>query len=975
MLDLVLSEYSELVTTAISGFLQTNHTVQNYINDYLQRHIMVPTNSTAVCVPQNRTLTKPSGVLLDHRSSNQHVLEEALWFNFSQISLLRQLHSYLNQSTTITKINDYVDCSIGTILDIVRNTYIHNNGNVSESFRNGTTLTRSTAQLVDLDIKHFGQFQQIQLASPALDGLRLQHSLQWNYSTLQESPSQSGMPAFFVAWKVDYVPLNITGLVNVTILLNDIQWGADTIIHLEEEKYLQMTLMELFSDSQCFLAPINSTDFEIQGRDRHLHFLQIVVNTTILMHSTNETLDILINTKDFSEAQTFVSSIYNWSVDSIQDITGVWVRSLLQDSSRMCYGKSSATNDRSAHDEEYHMKPMFLILLAAFMFLQPAVLLMKRSRESVGDANRHHNGDTEELLLEPLLQQDTAMAAESEFAPNDDDNDDDDTSYGSESQSFMMNKHIPSFVQYAIPIAIVSTIVLLLSSNLSVGATVDVVMTDIYQDGANIQIPSLFEFSLLNTARDMWRAQIYPLFFLVLIFSGIWPYMKLFLMLFAWMGPTSMISSTFRGQLLLKLDALSKFSLVDTYVLIVMMVAFRYQLPLLEESLLHVYVVPQFGFYGFLMATSASLLLGHVLVYYHRHVEIMSQTLPLGVAVRETILESNEMSFQPIAALGYHAYHFEDGSKRRLTRRVQSVLLVWWILVLFLLAMGMTQKSFVFEFGGLAGILLSEGQNRMAYSVFSFAAAIPTSTEHASWMSTIVLQFVFIFYTMIMPLAAGIFLTILWIVPMSWSSQYCLLVLAEIANAWSAIEVFCLSIVAALLEIETFAHFMVGHKCDWIDQLLVSYRTTIGIDTCYSVTASVSWNAVFLVVGAILHSLLISLVLRFVQLSVHERLYENAAEFDDTMPELRRSFLHRLAVSSWGGLFLECMTTGDNISIGTANTALNLIPSQDNGGPTGSVLSEEILTTPWEGMSDSEWKDTIEHDATWKEWNETTNVT
>ena len=226
-----------------------------------------------------------------------------------------------------------------------------------------------------------------------------------------------------------------------------------------------------------------------------------------------------------------------------------------------------------------------------------------------------------------------------------------------------------------------------------------------------------------------------------------------------------------------------------------------------------------------------------------------------------------------------------------------------------------------------------------------------------------------------MPLAAGIFLTIVWTVPMSWSSQYCCLVMAEIAFAWSAMEVCCLSIVAALLEIETFANFMVGHKCDWIDQLLVSYRTTIGIDTCYSVTASVSWNAVFLVVGAILHSLLISLVLRFVQLSLHERLLQSHGELDETMAEQRRSFLHRFAASNWGMLLFECVTDHNIAGTNTATHIILPLPCvSPNTETIRPVFSDEILTTHWEGRSDSEFKDNIEHDATWKEWHETTNV-
>ena len=45
-------------------------------------------------------------------------------------------------------------------------------------------------------------------------------------------------------------------------------------------------------------------------------------------------------------------------------------------------------------------------------------------------------------------------------------------------------------------------------------------------------------------------------------------------------------------------------------------------------------------------------------------------------------------------------------------------------------------------------------------------------------------------------------------------------VLAEVLNAWSALEVFVISIIAALLEISQFASFIVGDDCDPINKVI-----------------------------------------------------------------------------------------------------------------------------------------------------------
>ena len=79
-----------------------------------------------------------------------------------------------------------------------------------------------------------------------------------------------------------------------------------------------------------------------------------------------------------------------------------------------------------------------------------------------------------------------------------------------------------------------------------------------------------------------------------------------------------------RETLLTWLDALGKWSLVDTYVLVLMMVAFKFHLAAKEHIYpleLDVYVNPYFGFYSFMVCTITSLLFTHVIIHYHRKVE------------------------------------------------------------------------------------------------------------------------------------------------------------------------------------------------------------------------------------------------------------------------------------------------------------------------------------------------------------------
>ena len=93
-------------------------------------------------------------------------------------------------------------------------------------------------------------------------------------------------------------------------------------------------------------------------------------------------------------------------------------------------------------------------------------------------------------------------------------------------------------------------------------------------------------------------------------------------------------------------------------------------------------------------------------------------------------------------------------------------------------------------------------------------------------------------------------LLFLWFYPLRLKSQKSLFTLAEVFNAWSALDVFCLSIAAALLEIRQFANFIVGDSCDGINKILKKYlnEQLDGDDKCFDVIATLTekcWTIFF----------------------------------------------------------------------------------------------------------------------------------
>ena len=139
-----------------------------------------------------------------------------------------------------------------------------------------------------------------------------------------------------------------------------------------------------------------------------------------------------------------------------------------------------------------------------------------------------------------------------------------------------LDRRLSFWIRLAIPLLILFNIGLFVSANASIGASVFAEIT--IGDDVSITTGSLFTFSLESTVRDMWKAGVYPLAILIAVFSGAWPYIKLVTMLVSWFAPSSVLKSNVREGLLMVLDGFGKWSLIDAFVMVLMMVAFRFHL-------------------------------------------------------------------------------------------------------------------------------------------------------------------------------------------------------------------------------------------------------------------------------------------------------------------------------------------------------------------------------------------------------------
>lgn len=855
-LALVLAEYQPLLTDAAAGFVRT--ALVSIVNNWIDKNVFHKTSTSGFI---SGALDAPTNLVPssnDVCSSKQDGVPQLV--NFTNLGYLKKLNEYVNKPSTLQSINRALD-KLAAKAD--RHHAMSFSRALAAVAGGLDAIPGVSVKLLDLQIDDLGSLQHIDVLSPQLDGL----SLKSGFSMAQNSSGAS--PTIQASIGVMYRPRNLAATLNVTVSVGEISLDGGQILRFDMTRLRQLSFIDLLSHGHCVLVPFKG--HQIYSNQNVSGIGTLFANASIsVVGETFDNFTTFMDTTTYPSAASLITSVVGWTMDTLQVTANSFARSSFDYAEGYCTGGKKFGYDEHPPVLDDHWKSPWVLpvvyvvgglwVLAQLAFLGAYIL------------HKKHGGDgaisnEAEDLGEQLLPFENG---DSEAYGDDGEKD----RQARPSETLVQSTALSAFSRHAMPVFIFGTIVLLVSSNISSGATVDLDVS--WKHSQTISLPAIFTFSLLNTAKDMWQAQIYPLFFLVLIMSGIWPYTKLLLMLGAWLTPVKLLGARTRESLLLALDALGKFALIDFLLFVLMMVAFRYHLDVTDQISVDVFVSPETGFYSFLAATCFSLIIGHFMVYCHR----LSEMRHLSLRQDESVAQFKESIFGHNFVI---AYSNEGARRLRLSRRFRGALLFMMLLAVVLLSVGITQESFKFEIGGLAGDLLGDHRTTY-YSLLSLGSSLRRSVKDPSSLGIIVLEIIFYFYAVVTPFACLGILFFLLLCPMTLSSQRVVLALAEIANAWSAIEVFVIAIIASLLEISTFASFIVGHHCDLINQILKEHFESAIPDasdaTCFTVRSSVENSTLVLVLGVLVNSIIVSILLRFAHCSVAERI---EAEMDSSL--------------------------------------------------------------------------------------------
>jgi hypothetical protein len=431
-----------------------------------------------------------------------------------------------------------------------------------------------------------------------------------------------------------------------------------------------------------------------------------------------------------------------------------------------------------------------------------------------------------------------------------------------------------------IPTLIVGDIALFLYSNMSTEAVAVIAQLG-YQAYSTLPEP-VFGFGLVTTVGAMLEAQVIMLALLIALFSGIWPYVKLVGLLVCWLhapllsesnGVSARAVSAAEGaggkglqRFLGAMQALGKWSLVDFYVMVILMSAFAaeqtlavvYQSPVVGT----IYVQPNTGFYAFLVATLGSHILSHILcaripatppaskngtsLDLPLYSSYFAATLP-GVsefAVRSrrlAVRASTKFRGRGDVADGDGDWDGDEAPPvvvLRITRWGVALFVALVLATAGCVVMGTRVEAFQFQFFGLSQQAVGESAVTKSLSFVDVGRLI----QEASGLprgdyGILLMQACFFTFGLVAPLLTLAALALLWLVPLPQRASKAVQGFVLALDAWNALDVYCVSVAASLLEIRQFVGFIVEKVCDKrMHALLV--QITMKDGPCFDVTCS-----------------------------------------------------------------------------------------------------------------------------------------
>eukprot|EP00397_Hematodinium_sp_SG-2012_P000057 GEMP01000057.1.p1 GENE.GEMP01000057.1~~GEMP01000057.1.p1 ORF type:complete len:3718 (+),score=497.04 GEMP01000057.1:1317-11156(+) len=411
----------------------------------------------------------------------------------------------------------------------------------------------------------------------------------------------------------------------------------------------------------------------------------------------------------------------------------------------------------------------------------------------------------------------------------------------------------------------------------------------------------LKQHSLWGTIADMYASQAFALFMVVLLLSGVLPYIKCLLILLAWCAPSHVLSLRYRSRLIHVAHFMGKYALVDVF-LVIIIIGFgriKVSVPSNHYTRIHIdaHYSPDMGFFFFSFSNCLSLVMSDTVMRYHQQTsyEVVQRTISLHNKIpfkdivaynlmlrlakspsaglesplpilpaclphpfslsefyQQSALTQRKRLVKEDSALCWHGHIYRWMRMRWLDLLVKERYILPFFLcgTLIFLYVAFLFDAVVVTYGGLFGYLMNtSGQQKgdafyittdQRFSISKFGSDFANASvfDGQPDAHAYIVQILFFLTTLIIPTVIIIGCLILWYFPLPIQCWPTINAYMLSFRTYSTFHILVLTIILEQFSIARFGGYMLGKYCASITPLLDAMYGHLFEGSCASIAAN-----------------------------------------------------------------------------------------------------------------------------------------
>ncbi len=383
---------------------------------------------------------------------------------------------------------------------------------------------------------------------------------------------------------------------------------------------------------------------------------------------------------------------------------------------------------------------------------------------------------------------------------------------GSSTALAFAKEHVPVAARLLVPVVIMFCLGYQIVGWFSMSAIL--VLRIIFGGKKEMISPTLYEINLPISVQQAWQAGVYGNSFIIAFTQVVLPMSLLIVLICVWYIPEKHLVAKRRVQILVTFSAFSRFQLISGMMLVVYQLGYHFVVSDLKtpQSTIETFIVVGMDFWLFMGCCCLALLLCQ---YQLR-------------CARE-------------------ACDCTVATEREPSNLVFGAVLVSLVLTCGCLVAGLYLPSYVLEFKGLGGYVLSligVPANR-TFSMIDTAMQLRVGWMDPNALAAYCLQISFMVLAIIVPCLQTVACFWVWL----WPGKLSYSVL-ESASVWASMDVFVVAILASVLALTEYTSFMLGSNCDALNAWLVKYApNALDESKCIDLTSRLLPGVYVLIAG------------------------------------------------------------------------------------------------------------------------------